>query len=399
MSEFKPVVLTLPSSFTPSLALEILPYGLTIHRLLVRDDNRTHDLVIGPELSHDHVTQKYTNSVVGRYANRVPVGTHPLERDGIKNSFTALSNENELVSLHGGPVGFDAVPWTLLSEGDHPTLFSAAEVSNLTPSESTVPSYAFFRLISVSGDQGFPGKLVIEALIALIGPVMPQGSVTTSAEDSVGSIVIVYRAKLDEGPTKVVTPINLTQHWGFNLDASLQDGPDYLSIQNYMLTIKADRIAELGPHALATGRFVPISSLPSHDHSPKRIGDRFPPGGYDDYYAFTNKASIPTRIPLSDFKEKSDLLKGLLCPTGNGGDKYRVAPVVEVSSAKSGFKLVFDTNQHGVMFYSNNMADPSKGARKKIHGGSGIPNGDAYGHSSAVFLEFHQVCFELTFFF
>lgn len=34
------------------------------------------------------------------------------------------------------------------------------------------------------------------------------------------------------------------------------------------------------------------------------------------------------------------------------------------------------------MFYSNNMADPSKGARKKIHGGSGISgNGDAYGPS------------------
>ena len=71
------------------------------------------------------------------------------------------------------------------------------------------------------------------------------------------------------------------------------------------------------------------------------------------------------------------------------------------------------------MFYSNNMADPSKGARKKIHGGSSISdNGDAYGPGSqlficqlciddqvlttgfffsffftgAAFFEFHQVC-------
>lgn len=34
------------------------------------------------------------------------------------------------------------------------------------------------------------------------------------------------------------------------------------------------------------------------------------------------------------------------------------------------------------MFYTNNLADPSKGACKLIHGGSGIPNnGDAYGPS------------------
>lgn len=36
--------------------------------------------------------------------------------------------------------------------------------------------------------------------------------------------------------------------------------------------------------------------------------------------------------------------------------------------------------EYGAMFYSNAMANPAKGARKKIHGGSGIKdNGDAYG--------------------
>ena len=39
------------------------------------------------------------------------------------------------------------------------------------------------------------------------------------------------------------------------------------------------------------------------------------------------------------------------------------------------------------MFYSNNKADPSKGTRKKIHGGSGISaDGEAYGPSSQFFL-------------
>lgn len=100
-------------------------------------------------------------------------------------------------------MGFDAVLWTLLSEGDLPRLFSVTEVSNLTPSESSVPSHAFFRLISASGDQGYPGKFVTEALIALIEP--------SESKDSVGSVVFVFRSSLDEGTTKVVTPVNLTQ--------------------------------------------------------------------------------------------------------------------------------------------------------------------------------------------
>ena len=69
----------------------------------------------------------------------------------------------------------------------------------------------------------------------------------------------------------------------------------------------------------------------------------------DDYYAFTNNANIPTRIPLSDFTETLDLLKDLLDVTNEGGG-YRAAPVVEVSSAKSGFKLVFDTNREILLF-------------------------------------------------
>jgi hypothetical protein len=48
--------------------------------------------VIGPESPQDHVTQKYTNTIVGRYANRIPVGTHTLERNGITSNFTAVAN-------------------------------------------------------------------------------------------------------------------------------------------------------------------------------------------------------------------------------------------------------------------------------------------------------------------
>ncbi|KAJ7111901.1 galactose mutarotase-like domain-containing protein [Mycena epipterygia] len=397
MSEFTPVLLTLPS-LTPSLALEILPHGLTLHRLFVQADGRTHDIVIGPESPQDHATQKYTNTVVGRYSNRVPVGTHKVERNGITSELTAIANEGPRVSLHGGPTGFDALPWTLLTPDNPPTLFTKKELAHI-PITSSPSSHAVFRLVSPDGDQGFPGKLVTEVLVALIEPGEQErkyrkpGDTTENEEYDVGSVVFVYRAKLDEGDKKVVTPVNLTQHWGFNLDGSQrenQGGTEPLSVKGHTLTIKSDRIAKRDADSLSTG-FIPSAGTP-HEHSSKLIGDQYPELGYDDYYAFSSFEKVPTRIPLASFAEV-DLIKDVLRPSNGptAAKGYRSDPVVELVSGKSGLKLVFDTNQGGVMFYSYAWTNPLKGARKKIHGGSGLKdNGDSYGPGTAAFLEFHD---------
>lgn len=69
-------------------------------------------------------------------------------------------------------------------------------------------------MVSLDGDQGFPGKLVIEALVALIGAKKPdhkEKAGDADVEYNLGSIVLAYRAKLREGDKQVVTPINLTQ--------------------------------------------------------------------------------------------------------------------------------------------------------------------------------------------
>lgn len=106
--------------------------------------------------------------------------------------------------------------WTLLTLDTPPTLFTVAELEHLSPSSST-SAHAVFRLISPDGDQGYPGNLVIEALVALVGPGEQErkykvaGDYSDTPEYDLGSIVLVYRAKLDEGGNKVVTPVNLTQ--------------------------------------------------------------------------------------------------------------------------------------------------------------------------------------------
>lgn len=76
---FTPVILRHPRL---PLSVNILPYGLTVHRILFADPTtgETHDLITGPEDPKDHQSQGrcFFGPVVGRYANRLPKGKSEL---------------------------------------------------------------------------------------------------------------------------------------------------------------------------------------------------------------------------------------------------------------------------------------------------------------------------------
>jgi aldose 1-epimerase len=115
---------------------------------------------------------------------------------------TPISPESPEVSLHGGLVGFDFAVWQRLSL-ENAKLFTPAEIRTIQNSSASEPSdnTAIYAYTSEDGDQGYPGELYLETLVALLPPA--QGE-----KGKVGSIVILYRARLaNEG----VTPINLTQ--------------------------------------------------------------------------------------------------------------------------------------------------------------------------------------------
>jgi len=293
--------------------------------------------------------------------------------------------------LHGGPKGFDDVEWQQIS-APSASLFSPSEQKQLAsfPAESA----ALFRLISPDGDQGFPGKLLVEVLFVLV-PAKPSPSAGQN-ELPLGSLVIVYRAKLLPGPdgSKNVTPTNLTQHWGFNLDASLlSSGPQPMTdVKDHVLTINADRHIELDGLALSTGNLLPTSGDPEHAHNNKPIRQNFSPGkGYDSFYVFPESSipKSPIHVPLSKL-ETLDVLAALCTPVDlNSSDGTK--PLVELTSDKSGLRLLFESNQPGVQFYSGNFLNGS-GSRKRIHGGTGVLEGsDGYTAGSAAFLEFHEL--------
>lgn len=128
--------------------------------------------------------------------------------------------DNPKVSLHGGPKGLDDVDWEILDPFSA-QLFSDSEKISI----GSMATAAVFRYISEDGDQGFPGKLLIEVLVGLLNPGQGTAAATSKDEYCLGSITFVYRAKLLDEGKKVVTPVNLTQvllkllahdnHWNY----------------------------------------------------------------------------------------------------------------------------------------------------------------------------------------
>jgi len=128
------------------------------------------------------------------------------------SSLIVLLTAGDTASLHGGAQGFDSLPFTLLSSPSESTLFTKAELITLATQIPGESSSSIWRLVSEDGDQGFPGQLTVEVLVAL-----KEGSGSKRVEGdreelALGSIIVVYRAKVQGKNYKpIITPINLTQ--------------------------------------------------------------------------------------------------------------------------------------------------------------------------------------------
>lgn len=232
-------------------------------------------------------------------------------------------------------MGFDRLIWTRIT-AENALNFSPSEKARLSALDPD--AIAIFSLTSPSGDQGFPGELYTEVLFATL--TYPTHPLRDSGEIDLGQLAIVYRSRLTSSQPPVATPINLTQHWGFNLSASVQPPPENPSINTHTLRIDSEGTIELQPDFLATGNIAPIQPGGPFDHNGKLIGDKALASGYDEFYLFKNEqagASQPIHVKLADW-EKGDLLEEIFSET-------TTEKPVELYSQETGLAAVFETNR------------------------------------------------------
>lgn len=414
---FKPVVLRRETPEAGSLELHVLPYGLTVHRLIVTTAGakEPNDVIVGPEDPRDHkdTGRSFFGPLVGRYANRLPAGKiDATTRDGTRLQLDLPEWGGEGICHHGGPEEttggdhkganggpFDRAVWTSLqptgSSSSSPQLFSAASSSSTSEHES-----AIFALESRNGANGFPGDVRLEARFSLLAPseteakpattsAAPSNGWPSSSQDlgtSIGRVKVEYRAKLLSTDVQA-TPLNVTHHWGFNLTASAEKGG---RVDDHTLRLlpggqqQLTQRLDLDPRGVPTGKLIAAPEGDAHDWSSTRspsilgrkIGDGLPEDGYDHFYVWGSRSSSEEQH----------------CPV----------TVLSASDATGGsLSLSFKTNQSGVQLYTANgqpeqgsdaAKDPSTygGVRKALHRSEGDNNPILEGNTqrSAAFLEF-----------
>jgi aldose 1-epimerase len=265
------------------MTAKIITYGAIVTELWVPDrSGQLADVVLGFDDLTAYVHQSpYFGAIIGRVANRIAKGKFTL---GAKE-YTLAQNNGEN-SLHGGNKGFDKVVWQ-------------AEPIEISNGEALQLKY-----LSHDGEEGYPGNLQVMVVYTL-------------THDN--ELRIDYTVQTDQA-----TPVNLTNHSYWNLDASP-------SILDHQLRLLADHFTPVDEGLIPTGAIAPVAGTPMDFTQPMPIGSRInqltgEPGGYDHNYVLTDK-------------------------------KNQLKLAARVRGPKSGRVLEILTTEPGIQFYSGNFLD------------------------------------------
>ena len=194
------------------MELRVITYGAILRDLKVPVPGGFRHVLLGFEKLGAYVEHRHWHigAVPGRVANRIAHGRFYL--DG--QQYQLPRNQDGVHTLHSGDRGFGARNWSIVElEDDSVTL----------------------ALISVDGDQGFPGKLTTTVTYRLIEP---------------STLQISYLATTDKA-----TPVNLTNHAYFNLDGK----GDVLS---HRMVLAADYFTPTGSDLIPTGEVLAVDDTP-----------------------------------------------------------------------------------------------------------------------------------------
>ena len=206
----------------------IMTYGGIVQSLIVPDKHgKLADIVLGYDTLDGYLTNSpYFGALVGRYGNRIGGAKFALEG----KTYTLAAN-NGPNSLHGGLKGFDKVVWTA-----QPSIGVSGPVLSLAH-------------VSLDGEEGFPGNLLVTAVYSL---------------SDKNELKIEFTATTD-----MPTVCNLTHHSYFNLAG--QGNGDILG---HIVYINSDKTTPVDAGLIPTGEFADVTGTPFDFRKPTAIGAR-----------------------------------------------------------------------------------------------------------------------------
>lgn len=153
-------------------SISVMDVGATWLSCKIQMQEELREVLLGVNSMQKHLQQQaYLGATVGRYANRIKDGQFLINGQLFQTSTNQAGN-----TLHGGVEGFDKRRWQVIEQ---------------------LKDKITFSLLSVHGDQGFPGELL---------------SYVTYQFDDDNQVSIEYRAMVDK-----TCPVNFTNHAYFNL--------------------------------------------------------------------------------------------------------------------------------------------------------------------------------------
>ena len=202
--------------------VKVSNYGATLVSVTVPDrEGRLADVVLGYPRYEDYATESaFMGRTVGRVANRIGNGVFVF--DDIEYRLVRNSPPNH---LHGGPGGFASQVWQ-----------SRVETNRVV-----------FALLSVDGDQGYPGELHVEVVYDW---------------DDEFNLEITFYARSDKA-----TVLNLTNHAYFNLA-----GEGSGTVLDHELQLNAGRFLATDRTQVPTGKLSVVAGTPMDLRGAKPLG-------------------------------------------------------------------------------------------------------------------------------
>lgn len=295
-------------------AVVLTETGAGIVSVTVPDRNgKTDDVVLGYKDNGSYRNDgPCSGKIPGRYANRIARGKFTL--DGVTYHLSKNKGRNH---LHGGFEGFANKDWEIRRAGRQ-----SAE----------------FHLTSPDGDEGYPGKLEIDAIY------------TWSDENE---LTLDIRAVCDRA-----TVLNLTNHTYWNLS-----GENSGTILGHELRIFAEKWLPTDEELIPTGEIASVAGTPMDFRRPKKIGADIDADfealkfgkGYDNCWVLDGGGETDGEAGGGKADGKTDGEAGREADGkagGKGNGRLKTAAVLR--DPASGRKLEVLTTQPAVQIYTGN---------------------------------------------